>query len=40
MVKTDKEYTAGIRYILTKYIGRSTHYNVDMGLGAGITVTF
>jgi hypothetical protein len=35
MVNTDKEYMAGLRYILTKYIGLSTHYDSDMGFGAG-----
>ena len=40
MVNTDKEYTAGLRYILNKNIGLSTHYDSDMGLGAGITLTY
>jgi FtsP/CotA-like multicopper oxidase with cupredoxin domain len=40
MVNTDKEYMAGLRYILTKYIGLSTHYDSDMGLGAGITFNY
>ncbi|CAN5618893.1 hypothetical protein BH11BAC1_BH11BAC1_20180 [soil metagenome] len=37
---TDKEYMAGFRYILTKYISLSTHYDSDMGLGAGLTLTY
>ncbi len=40
MANTDKEYMAGFRYILTKYIGLSTHYDSDMGFGAGITVNY
>lgn len=40
MINTDKEYMAGFRYILTKYFSVSTHYDSDMGLGAGITVTY
>ena len=37
---SDKEYMAGLRYIVTKYIGISTHYDSDMGMGAGITLTY
>ncbi|MCY7410776.1 MAG: hypothetical protein LH473_10915 [Chitinophagales bacterium] len=40
MINTDKEYMAGFRYILTKYISASTHYDSDMGIGAGITLTY
>lgn len=40
MVNTDKEYAAGFRYIITKYISVSTHYDSDMGLGAGITLNY
>ena len=40
MINTDKEYMAGFRYIVTKYISLSTHYDSDMGLGAGITITY
>lgn len=40
MVNTDKEYMAGFRYILTKYLSASSHYDSDMGFGAGITVTY
>jgi len=40
MVNTDKEYMAGFRYIITKYISLSTHYDSDMSLGAGITFTY
>ena len=40
MVNTDKEYMAGFRYIVSKYINLSTHYDSDMGLGAGITIIY
>jgi len=40
MANTDKEYMAGFRYILSKYISLSTHYDSDMGVGAGITLTY
>lgn len=40
MLNTDKEYAAGLRYIITKYFSLSTHYDSDMGLGAGITITY
>lgn len=40
MLNTDKEYMAGFRYILTKYFSASTHYDSDMGLGAGMTLTY
>lgn len=40
MFNTDKEYMAGFRYIVTKYFSLSTHYDSDMGLGGGITVTY
>jgi CopA family copper-resistance protein len=40
MVNTDKEYMAGFRYIATKYFGLSTHYDSDMGYGAGLTLNY
>ena len=40
MVNTDKEYMAGFRYILNKYLSLSTHYDSDMGLGAGLAITY
>ncbi|MEJ7610499.1 MAG: multicopper oxidase domain-containing protein [Ferruginibacter sp.] len=40
MFNTDKEYMAGFRYILTKYFSLSSHYDSDMGIGAGITFTY
>lgn len=40
MLNTDKEYMAGLRFIATKYVSLSTHYDSDMGLGAGLTITY
>jgi CopA family copper-resistance protein len=40
MLNTDKEYMAGFRYIATKYISISSHYDSDMGLGGGVTITY
>ena len=40
MINTDKEYTVGLKYIVTKYFSVSSHYNSDMGVGAGITLTY
>lgn len=40
MVNTDKEYMAGLRYIVTKYFSFSTHYDSDMGYGGGITLNY
>jgi FtsP/CotA-like multicopper oxidase with cupredoxin domain len=40
MLNTDKEYMAGFRYIATKYFFLSTHYDSDMGWGAGLTLTY
>lgn len=40
MLNTDKEYVAGLKYIVTKYISLSTHYDSDMGFGAGVTITY
>lgn len=40
MVNTDREYMAGLRYVLTKYFSLSTHYDSDMGYGGGITLTY
>lgn len=40
MINTDKEYAAGLRYILGKYISLSSHYDSDMGLGGGFTFTY
>ncbi|MFT4154231.1 multicopper oxidase domain-containing protein [Parafilimonas sp.] len=40
MVNSDREYSAGGRYILAKYFSASAHYDSDMGWGAGITFTY
>lgn len=40
MLNTDKEYAGGLRYILTKYISLSSHYDSDMGMGGGLTITY
>ena len=40
MLNSDKEYALGFRYIATKYISASTHYDSDMGFGAGLTLTY
>lgn len=40
MVNTDKEYMAGLRYIVTKNFAFSTHYDSDMGLGGGVTLSY
>lgn len=40
MANTDKEYMLGFRYIVGKYWSLSTHYDSDMGLGAGLTITY
>ncbi len=40
MVNTDKEYMGGFKYILSRNISVSTHYDSDMGLGGGITLNY
>jgi hypothetical protein len=40
MVNTDKEYMAGFKYIVSRNFGISTHYDSDMGFGAGITLNY
>lgn len=40
MANTDKEYMTGFRYIVTKYVSLSTHYDSDMGVGAGLTIIY
>ena len=39
-INTDKEYTAGLRYIISKYFSVSSHYDSDMGIGGGLTFTY
>ncbi|RIA09342.1 FtsP/CotA-like multicopper oxidase with cupredoxin domain [Flavobacteriaceae bacterium MAR_2010_72] len=40
MYNTDFEYNFGAKYILTKYISASSHYDSDMGFGGGLTFTY
>ncbi|HAT66647.1 MAG TPA: copper oxidase [Flavobacteriaceae bacterium] len=40
MYNTDFEYNFGAKYILSKYISASSHYDSDMGFGAGLTITY
>lgn len=40
MGDTDKEYSAGLRYIINKDFSISSHYDSDMGWGAGLTLTY
>jgi CopA family copper-resistance protein len=40
MVNTDKEYMVGGRYILTRNLSLSSHYDSDMGFGAGLTFNY
>jgi len=40
MVNTDREYMAGLRYILNQNIGIRTHYDSDMGLGIGLSLNY
>lgn len=39
-INSDLEYSAGMRFITTKYISFSTHYDSDMKWGAGITFKY
>ncbi|MBW7468742.1 multicopper oxidase domain-containing protein [Pontibacter aydingkolensis] len=40
MGNTDKEYMAGLQYLVTKYVSVSTHYDSDMKYGAGLTFVY
>ncbi|WP_418264807.1 multicopper oxidase domain-containing protein [Flavobacterium faecale] len=40
MVNTDKEYMGGLKYILGKNIGLTTHYDSDMGIGFGVNLNY
>ena len=40
MVNTDKEYMTGFKYIVTRNVALSTHYDSDMGIGFGATLTY
>ncbi|CAN1498036.1 SufI Putative multicopper oxidases [Flavobacteriaceae bacterium] len=40
MWNTDKEYMAGLRYIVKRNFGITTHYDSDMGLGFGMSLNY
>ena len=40
MINTDKEYMTGLKYIATRNLGISTHYDSDMGIGFGATLNY
>jgi len=40
MWNTDKEYMAGLRYIIKKNFGLGTHYDSDMGIGFGLYLNY
>jgi len=40
MWNTDKEYMAGLRYIIKRNFNIRTHYDSDMGLGFGINLNY
>jgi FtsP/CotA-like multicopper oxidase with cupredoxin domain len=40
MVNTDKEYMAGLNYIFSRNFSVRTHYDSDMGFGAGLTFSY
>jgi hypothetical protein len=39
-VNSDIEYNIDARYILSKYLSASTHYDSDMGYGIELTFTY
>ena len=40
IINTDKEYMVGGRYIMTRNVSLSSHYDSDMGFGAGLTFNY
>jgi FtsP/CotA-like multicopper oxidase with cupredoxin domain len=40
MVNSDREYMVGAKYIITRHLAPSVHYDVDMGWGVGVTVSY
>jgi len=40
MFNTDKEYMAGLNYIINRNFSLRTHYDSDMGVGAGLTFNY
>jgi hypothetical protein len=40
MWNTDREYMAGLRYIVKRNFGVTTHYDSDMGFGLGVNLNY
>ncbi|MEO7976021.1 multicopper oxidase domain-containing protein [Flavobacterium sp.] len=40
MWNTDKEYSAGLKYIVARNLGITTHYDSDMGIGFGVNLNY
>ncbi|MEP7196124.1 MAG: multicopper oxidase domain-containing protein [Saprospiraceae bacterium] len=40
MVNSDKEYMFGARYLLNRFFSLSSHYDSDMGIGAGFVLQY
>ena len=40
MWNTDKEYMGGLRYIASRNLGVTTHYDSDMGFGVGLNLNY
>lgn len=40
MWNTDREYMAGLRYIVKRNFGITTHYDSDMGMGFGVSLNY
>ena len=40
MINTDKEYMSGFKYIVTRNLGIAAHYDSDMGMGLGATLSY
>ena len=40
MVNTDKEYMGGFKYIISRNLAISTHYDSDMGIGVGVNLSY
>lgn len=40
MINTDKEYMAGLKYVVTKNMAFGVHYDSDMQFGGGITLNY
>ena len=40
MVNTDKEFMGGLKYIVGKNLGITTHYDSDMGIGFGVNLNY